>query len=320
MLKPFVCTLLTLSLCGFSAVSYSQTNLSTPAKTTQAQGPRLDLQRKGTTQQFTMKSKYTPNEYFIQVYIPYTPAPKTGYPVLYMLDGNAVFNSASSIAQSIGGGSEKMGLDPVVIVTIGYPTETQFSGQQRALDYTPLPKDSPEKDERYQYGGAENFLKFIQNELKPRIQQSIQINTQQQTLFGHSFGGLFTLNTFFQHPQSFNRYVAASPSLWFDQNVLAKQLQQLKQNKAKFKSPILVMTTVGTAEGRGRPARGSQPENSNSNFFADFETLKSVQLKYWHFSHPAEQHITNMYASLPKAILFAACNSTENCEKLFNEN
>jgi predicted alpha/beta superfamily hydrolase len=87
-----------------------------------------------------MQSKYTPNEYFIQVYIPYTPAPKSGYPVLYMLDGNAVFNSASSIAQSLGGGSDKMGLDPIVIVTIGYPSETQFSGQQRALDYTPLPK------------------------------------------------------------------------------------------------------------------------------------------------------------------------------------
>ncbi|MBK0063824.1 MULTISPECIES: alpha/beta hydrolase [unclassified Acinetobacter] len=320
MLKPFVCTLLSLSLWGVSSLSYSQTSATIAPKTSQSEGPRLDLQRKGTTQQFTMKSKYTPNEYFIQVYIPYTPAPKTGYPVLYMLDGNAVFNSASSIAQSLGGGSEKMGLDPVVIVTIGYPSETQFSGQQRALDYTPLPKSDPQKDERYQYGGADNFLKFIQNELKPRIQQGIQINTQQQTLFGHSFGGLFTLDTFFKHPQSFNRYIAASPSLWFDQSVLTKELQQFKQKKTDFKTPILVMTTVGTAEGRGRPPRGSQPANTSSNFFEDFEALRSDQLKYWHFRHPAEQHITNMYASLPKAILFAACNGSENCSKLFNEN
>ncbi|WP_266095062.1 alpha/beta hydrolase-fold protein, partial [Acinetobacter ursingii] len=132
----------------------AQNSNNAPLQTKSSEGPRLDLQRKGTTQQFSMKSKYTPNEYFIQVYIPYTPAPKSGYPVLYMLDGNAVFNSASSIAQSLGGGSDKMGLDPVVIVTIGYPSETQFSGQQRALDYTPLPKSDPQKDERYQYGGA----------------------------------------------------------------------------------------------------------------------------------------------------------------------
>ena len=317
-LKPLVCTLLTLSVFGFSSVSYAQDNTLNPSQTKQTQGPRLDLQRKGTIQQFEMTSKYTPNTYFIQVYIPYTPAPKSGYPVLYMLDGNAVFNSASSIAQSLGGGSDKMGLDPIVIVTIGYPSETQFSGQQRALDYTPLPKSDSQRDERYQYGGADNFLKFIQNELKPRIQQGIQINTQQQTLFGHSFGGLFTLNTLFKYPQSFNRYIAASPSLWFDQNVLSKELQQFKDKKTEPKTPILVMTTVGTAEGRGRPPRGAQP--SSSNFFEDFKTLKSDRLHYWHFNHPAEQHITNMYASLPKAILFAACNSTENCEKLFDEN
>ncbi|WP_130802072.1 alpha/beta hydrolase [Acinetobacter ihumii] len=318
MLKSFAYTLLPFSVCAVCSVSYSQP-IATPALTTQIEGPRLDLQRKGTIQQFSMKSKYTPNEYFIQVYIPYTAAPKTGYPVLYMLDGNAVFNNASSIAQSLDGGSEKMGLDPVVIVTIGYPSDTQFSGQQRALDYTPLPKNTPQKDERYQYGGAENFLKFIQNELKPRIQQSIEINPQQQTLFGHSFGGLFTLNTLFKHPQSFNRYVAASPSLWFDQNLLAKQLQQFKPQKLDSKSPLLVMTTVGTAEGRGRSPKGNQTMQSNSDFFREFEALTSDQLKYWHFSHPAEQHITNMYASLPKTILLAACNSTENCEKLFNE-
>ena len=320
MLKPFFYTFVSLSVGAFSSVSYSQNSTIVSPKIERTTGPRLDLQRKGSIQQFQMKSKYTPNEYVIQVYIPYAPAPKTGYPVLYMLDGNAVFDSASSIAQSIGGGSEKMGLDPVVIVSIGYPSETQFSGQQRALDYTPLPKNDPQKDERYQYGGAENFLQFIQSELKPRIQQSIEINTQQQTLFGHSFGGLFTLNTLFKHPQSFNRYVAASPSLWFDQNVLAKELQQFKLQKTNFKSPILVMTTVGTAEGRGRPPRGMDSGNTPSHFFEDFKTIKSDQLKYWHFNHPAEQHITNMYASLPKAILFAACNTTENCEKLFNEN
>ncbi|MGL4588499.1 MAG: alpha/beta hydrolase [Acinetobacter ursingii] len=318
MLKPFLYSMLAISLSGLSSLTSAQNINNAPLQTKSSEGPRLDLQRKGTTQQFSMQSKYTPNEYFIQVYIPYTPAPKSGYPVLYMLDGNAVFNSASSIAQSLGGGSDKMGLDPIVIVTIGYPSETQFSGQQRALDYTPLPKNDPQKDERYQYGGADNFLKFIQNELKPRIQQGIQINTQQQTLFGHSFGGLFTLNTLFEYPQSFNRYIAASPSLWFDQNVLGKELQQFKDKKTEPKTPILVMTTVGTAEGRGRPPRGAQP--SSSNFFEDFKTLKSDRLHYWHFNHPAEQHITNMYASLPKAILFAACNSTENCEKLFDEN
>ncbi|EMF0711862.1 alpha/beta hydrolase, partial [Acinetobacter baumannii] len=40
---------------------------------------------------------------------------------------------------------------------------------------------------------------------------------------------------------------------------------------------------------------------------------------YWHFNNPAEQHITNLYASLPKALMFASCQNLESCKSLFDE-
>lgn len=73
--------------------------------------------------QFQIKSKNTGHDYLIQIYKPPVAPPQHGYPVLYILDGNATFPSAVNIAQSIGAGSTKLGLDPLMIVAVGYPQQ-----------------------------------------------------------------------------------------------------------------------------------------------------------------------------------------------------
>lgn len=73
--------------------------------------------------QFQIKSKNTGHDYLIQIYKPPVAPPQHGYPVLYILDGNATFPSAANIAQSIGAGSAKLGLDPLMIVAVGYPQQ-----------------------------------------------------------------------------------------------------------------------------------------------------------------------------------------------------
>ncbi|MFI7940128.1 alpha/beta hydrolase-fold protein, partial [Acinetobacter baumannii] len=67
--------------------------------------------------------------------------------------------------------------------------------------------------------------------LKPEIAKQFPINSQQQSLYGHSFGGLFVLYHFFQKPTAFQRYFAASPSLWFDQGMLFRELEQWQSQK-----------------------------------------------------------------------------------------
>ncbi len=46
--------------------------------------------------QFQIKSKNTGHEYLIQIYKPPVAPPQHGYPVLYILDGNATFPSAAN--------------------------------------------------------------------------------------------------------------------------------------------------------------------------------------------------------------------------------
>lgn len=265
--------------------------------------------------QFQIKSKNTGHDYLIQIYKPPVAPPQHGYPVLYILDGNAIFPSAANIAQSIGAGSTKLGLNPLMIIAVGYPQQKTFDVQKRAYDYTPKPSAQFQAQGKYKYGGADQFIAFLNRELKPTIAKQFPINSQQQSLYGHSFGGLFVLYHFFQKPDAFQRYFAASPSLWFDQGMLFQQLNHWQSQKPNH-YPLL-MTTVGTHE-QGGPRTQLNNKFNEPDFFKALENKRSNLFSYWHFYNPAEQHITNLYASLPKALMFASCQNLESCKSLFD--
>jgi len=266
--------------------------------------------------QFQIKSKNTGHDYLIQIYKPPVAPPQHGYPVLYILDGNATFPSAANIAQSIGAGSAKLGLNPLMIVAVGYPQQKTFDVQKRAYDYTPKPSAEFQGQGKYKYGGADKFVNFLNDELKPEIAKQFPVNSQQQSLYGHSFGGLLVLYHFFQKPDVFQRYFAASPSLWFDQGMLFQQLNHWQSQK-QSNSPML-LTTIGTHE-QGGPRTQLDNKFNETDFFKALENKRSDQFTYWHFYNPAEQHITNLYASLPKALMFASCKDLESCKSLFDE-
>lgn len=202
-----------------------------------------------------------------------------------------------------------------MIIAVGYPQQKTFDVQKRAYDYTPKPSAQFQAQGKYKYGGADQFIAFLNRELKPTIAKQFPINSQQQSLYGHSFGGLFVLYHFFQKPDAFQRYFAASPSLWFDQGMLFQQLNHWQSQKPNH-YPLL-MTTVGTHE-QGGPRTQLNNKFNEADFFKALENKRSNLFSYWHFYNPAEQHITNLYASLPKALMFASCQNLESCKSLFD--
>lgn len=305
-----------LGILTFSLMIATQSVIAQPS-TASSNSVREVQANTQTRQSFILKSKYTAQEYLIQISTPDRTAPVEGFPVLYLLDGNAAFESAANIAKSVGAGANRLGLNPVVIVAVGYPDQNTFDVQKRALDYTPKTSAEFQAQAKYQYGGADQFIQFLDKELKPAINSRIKVNAQQQSLFGHSFGGLFALHTFFSKPQTFQRYIAASPSLWFDNYALLNRQAEWLKNKANTTQNVMLMTTVGTQElGKG-PAADPDALKKQNDFYQNFKDQHSKQFSFWHFQHPAEQHLTNMYASLPKAILLAGCQ-TERCAALFD--
>jgi len=181
--------------------------------------------------------------YRIDIAIPTAPpVSAAGYGALYMLDGNAAIASLTDddlIALSR--------RQPLVLVAIGYDIPTRNDVVSRAYDYTP-----PVYDARGQRiaepvvrgrvgGGADAFLQFITTHVKPLARSRAAIDTRRESLWGHSYGGLFVLYTLLTQPQAFARYIAGDPSLWWHDGALLRQWQAFDKDRASGKHVALLV-------------------------------------------------------------------------------
>ncbi|KAJ6124393.1 esterase [Penicillium samsonianum] len=90
------------------------------------------------------------------------------------------------------------------------------------------PKSPDGKPNPQEYGGADAFLHFITNTVHHFVFSSIfpRISVCQTALFGHSFGALFALHALYTAPASFDAYLAASPSIWWNDGFLLQEEEQ----------------------------------------------------------------------------------------------
>lgn len=75
--------------------------------------------------------------------------------------------------------------------------------------------------------------------------------TGPKVLFGHSYGGLFTLNALFTRPGLFDTFVAASPSIWFNDRSIAREQEKrfLEGDESSLPNPLpQVFITYGSYE------------------------------------------------------------------------
>lgn len=158
--------------------------------------------------------------------------------VLYMLDGNAVMDRLKEPML------QKLAADDApVLVAIGYDTPLPFLSNARSVDYTPNRGDGkiepdPRSPERMS-GGSQAFRDFVTGPLAAWVNQEAKIDAQRMGLWGHSYGGLFVLDSLL-NSDYFTHYFAASPSLaWADQRML-NQITQAKISNATHKKLWLI--------------------------------------------------------------------------------
>ncbi|MBP2079034.1 alpha/beta hydrolase [Oceanobacillus polygoni] len=160
--------------------------------------------------------------YQVSISIPTDLAPKEGFPVLYVLDGNAYGMLCREIVRLQSRRAEKTKVSPMIIVSIGYGT-SEMLPSLRVYDFTPasvtasLPP-KPDGASWPAHGGAKGFLDFLETIVQPFVHQSAPVDPGNQMLFGHSLGGLFVLYTLFERPELFRNYISFSPSIWWNDN------------------------------------------------------------------------------------------------------
>ncbi|MDU5725057.1 MAG: alpha/beta hydrolase-fold protein [Haemophilus parainfluenzae] len=172
---------------------------------------------------FTFEGKH------YRLFIAVPPKTSKKLTALYTLDGNAQFPIAVNAVNP----NKPLPL----IVGIGYVSDKAYVIEERMRDYT-----FPVEGAEFAKGGkAADFLRFIQQDVKPYIEQHFDINKEKQYFFGHSFGGLFGLYVLFHQPDLFQYYTLASHILITlgyyeehpeeDPNMTEEQLQRINQRK-----------------------------------------------------------------------------------------
>jgi predicted alpha/beta superfamily hydrolase len=153
---------------------------------------------------------------------------QTRFPVVYLLDGDGHFYSVAGMIQQLSEVNGNTVCPDMVIVAI--------LNTDRTRDLTPTHVQNGIYGRFETSGGSENFTMFIGKELIPYIDAHYPVEPY-RVLIGHSFGGLFTINTLINHPDLFNAYVAIDPSLWWDDQKILRQGEiALRDNKFTNKS------------------------------------------------------------------------------------
>ena len=242
--------------------------------------------------QLALTSLDQQRHYQITIATPQAPAPENGYPVLYMLDGNAALAALNDRLFS-----RLQGADWPVIVTLGYDTDVSFNVVARAYDYTPKPTLKIQQQEARQYGGAELFWQFIEQQVKPKVAQSVQLDLNRQALWGHSFAGLFVLHTLFNHPESFQTYIAADPSLWWQQGLILDAETPYQQRSEHPHAQVLIQRSSS------RRKSDSLADDATRNLAERLSRLPELEVQYHkYFQHT---HGSLFAASVPTALRMA---------------
>lgn len=181
------------------------------------------------TQRYSLYSETIDQTFRIDVSVPSSyQNSNDSYPVVYMLDSDSMFHFVFGNSRSL----QALGFVPeFILVGIGYETEDPRGYQGlRYRDYTPTIDEEQTRiyksrpypfgmPQEFSTGGGEKFYQFIESELKQFLNSQYRTNSADETLMGYSLGGLFTTYVLFNHTSSFDRYIAGSPSIWYDDDV-----------------------------------------------------------------------------------------------------
>ncbi len=166
----------------------------------------------------------------LTVYLPagYDEREEARYPVLYMQDGQNLFDPARSfipgqhwrLREAADTAIGERTAQPMIIVGIDH------AGPARADEYTPT------GDVKRRAGGrADDYGRFLIEELKPTIDAGFRTNSDDTAIGGSSFGGLVSAYLMLKHPDMFRRAMIMSPSVWWDNRVLLGEVDRFQPRR-----------------------------------------------------------------------------------------
>jgi predicted alpha/beta superfamily hydrolase len=189
------------------------------------------------------RSRFLRNQRDIVVYVPpdYDQQPERRHPVLYLHDGQNLFDAATAfngqdwhVAQTADYAISAGLVEPLIVVGL-YNT-----GKTRLREYTPTSVP------RLGGGRADRYAKFLIEEVKPVVDRDYRTRPEaaQTGIGGSSLGGLVSIYLGLKFSNVFGKIAALSPSVWWNQRVILRFAQA-----APVEPRPRIWLDIGTREG-----------------------------------------------------------------------
>jgi len=195
-----------------------------------------------------LRSRVFGNTRLVRVWLPpdYDGWGATSYPVLYLNDGQNLFDPATAFAGvnwQVGETATRLidrnRIPPLIIVGI------DNTGKNRVREYIPYKSRDPKVLDPQ----GKRYPEFLQREVMPLIEErySVLRGPENTGLGGSSLGGLITLYTQLAAPGTFGRLLIESPSLFVANRKILTEARSFRAWPARM---YVGMGTreVGTAE------------------------------------------------------------------------
>ncbi len=193
-------------------------------------------------------SKSLDNDRTLIVYLPsgYEAAKEERYPVLYMHDGQNLFDAATSFIGVEWQADETAGrliaakkIRPIIIVGI-------YNNAERTQEYTPT------RDENRKAGGRGGaYMDFVVKEVKPFIDKTYRTwpGREETGVAGSSLGGLISLHMAMEHADVFSKCGVISPALFWDDHHVLREIEK----RGESLDNTQIWLDMGTKEGSTLP-------------------------------------------------------------------
>ncbi len=200
--------------------------------------PRLQIHRQ-------FHSRFLPSDRDLTVYVPpqYEAEPERRFPVLYLHDGQNLFDPRTSfvpgrtwrVMETADAAIAAGAVAPLIIVGINN------AGERRLAEYTQA------RDWKMGGGEADRYGRLIVEELMPYVASCYRVaeGREQTGLGGSSLGGLVSLYLGLRYAEVFGRLAVFSPSVWWSHKSIVGFV-----NVVELAERPRIYLDVGDAEGK----------------------------------------------------------------------
>ncbi|MCZ6640798.1 MAG: alpha/beta hydrolase-fold protein [Gammaproteobacteria bacterium] len=263
----------------------------------------------GTTQ-YVLHSAEIDQNFQIDVAVPLTyEMTEQKLPVVYVTDSNGFFLVYAGMTRALQLGGE---LPPIILVGIGYEIDNimeMLSLRNRDLtpsfdkQWTEQAQSAPPPlgmSREISTGGADDFLRFIEADVKPFINEKYRTDPDNETIVGYSLGGLFALHVLFNHSDTFDKFIVGSPSIWWDQAISFTY----EENYAKKHDdlPKRVFISSGSLEETDDPEDTAKMVTNARVMYARLKERGYPGLEIQHYVFDGETHMSGIAASINRGL------------------